>query len=56
MATGEKLSEVDISAGLNDADISCKGIDLMVNNDWDGCEALFAKYKYVSVFLDSAEK
>ncbi len=30
---------------LSDVEISCKGIDMMVNNDWDGCEKLFAQYK-----------
>ena len=30
---------------INDVEISCKGIDLMVNNDWDGCEKLYAQYK-----------
>ncbi|RNA32985.1 tetratricopeptide repeat 39C-like [Brachionus plicatilis] len=30
---------------LTDVEISCRGIDLMVNNDWDGCEKLFTKYK-----------
>lgn len=32
----------------SDVEISCRGIDLMVNNDWDGCEKLFTKYKYLS--------
>lgn len=30
---------------VNDVEISCNGIDMMVNNDWDGCEKLFTKYK-----------
>ncbi|CAF0703105.1 unnamed protein product [Brachionus calyciflorus] len=30
---------------MSDVEISCTGIDLLVNNDWDGCEKLFAKYK-----------
>ncbi len=30
---------------IDDVIISCRGIDLMVNNDWDGCEKLFLKYK-----------
>ena len=32
---------------VNDVEISCNGIDLLINNDWDGCEALFAKHKYI---------
>lgn len=31
---------------ISDVEISCKGIDLMVNNDWDGCEKLYSQYKY----------
>jgi hypothetical protein len=38
MSTDEKI---------NDVEISCQGIDLLVNNDWDGCEKLYAKYKLV---------
>jgi hypothetical protein len=30
---------------VNDVEISCKGIDLLVNNDWEGCEKLFNEYK-----------
>lgn len=30
---------------LNDVELSCQGIDLLVNNDWEGCEKLFAKHK-----------
>jgi hypothetical protein len=30
---------------IDDVEISRKGIDMMVNNDWDGCEKLFAKHK-----------
>ena len=32
---------------INDVEVSCQGIDLLVNNDWDGCEKLYAKYKYL---------
>ncbi len=31
---------------ISDVEISCKGIDMMVNNDWDGCEKLYTQYKY----------
>lgn len=34
---------------INDIDISCQGIDLLVNNDWDGCEKLYAKYKLIAI-------
>ena len=32
---------------VNDVEISCNGIDMLINNDWDGCEALFAQHKYI---------
>jgi hypothetical protein len=31
---------------INDVEISCKGIDMMINNDWEGCEKLYTQYKY----------
>ena len=30
---------------INDVEISCKGIDMLVNNDLEGCENLFKQYK-----------
>jgi hypothetical protein len=30
---------------INDIEISCTGIDLLVNNDWDSCEKLFSTHK-----------
>ena len=30
---------------LNDHEISCLGIDLLVNNEWDKSQALFTKHK-----------
>lgn len=32
---------------LNDVDLSIAGIDFMVNNEWDACEALYKKHKYI---------
>lgn len=31
---------------INDAEISCIGIDYLVNNDWEACLQLFSKHKY----------
>ena len=30
---------------VNDVEISCTGIDYLVNNDWNACEQLFNTYK-----------
>ena len=30
---------------INEIEISCTGIDYLVNNDWDACEKLFNTYK-----------
>ena len=40
---------------LNDVEISCNGIDLLVNNDWEGCEKLFLKHKYYTLFKHSTK-
>ncbi len=31
---------------INDIEISCNGIDMFVENNWNECEALFTKHKY----------
>ena len=30
---------------LNDVELSCLGIDHLVNNEWDACELLFKQHK-----------
>lgn len=47
MATTDEKTEK-----INDVELSCMGIDLLVNNDWDGCEKLFTKHKYVDLDID----
>jgi hypothetical protein len=31
---------------INDAEMSCQGIDMLVNNDLEGCENFFKNYKF----------
>ena len=34
-----------MAAKINDVEISCEGIDLLISNDWDASEKLFKQYK-----------
>ena len=40
-----------MASKINDAELSCNGIDMLVNNDLEGCEKLFLKHKLVNLVL-----
>jgi hypothetical protein len=37
---------------INDVELSCQGIDMLVNNDLEGCEKLFLKHKDLSPLMN----
>lgn len=41
-----------MSNEINDIEISCQGINMLIDNDWEGCEKLYTKYKDTSPLLN----
>ena len=42
------------SAEIDDIEMSCKGMQLLLNNDIDACEALFERYRFYSPLMNGA--
>ncbi len=39
-------------ADIDDIDMSCKGMQLLLNNDLDACQGLFDRYRYYSPLMN----
>ena len=39
---------------IDDVEMSCKGMQLLLNNDLDACQALFDRYRYYSPLMNGA--
>ena len=42
------------SNDIDDIDMSCKGMKLLLNNDLDACQALFDQYRYYSPLMNGS--
>lgn len=40
------------STDIDDVELSCRGMQLLLNNDIDACEQLFDQYRYYSPLMN----
>lgn len=40
-----------LTVEIDDIEMSCKGMQLLLNNDIDACEALFDRYRFYSPLM-----